>query len=131
MNINKKFKHDHVISSLKEAYSFMVKNKTVIYKGPLLTSSYILDVSLNIDERIKTYKYQKKEHNKTPLDIILSCAFQLGIQQGINKCVENPGTLEIEEKDKKRFKRAIESYLMTNDEIEEMFKRLDIFKNKK
>lgn len=130
MTPSKRFKHDDIIKSLTDAYNSMLKRKPVKYTGPLLTSSSLLSVSLNVDQKLKKYKYDIDEQNRTPLDIVLSCAFQLGIQQGVHLCIEKPGSyLEVEESDKKRFKRDIETALMTKEEVEQMFARLDdVFK---
>lgn len=83
----KTFNHNDVIKSLKEAYELMLDNKPVVYKGPLLETGEILGVCLNIDENLSRYKSRKKEQNISPIELILSSAFQLGIQQGIYMCV--------------------------------------------
>lgn len=127
----KVFRHDDVVKSLKDAYELMLQNKPVDYKGPLLETSAILGTCFNIDETLKRYKNAKKEQGRTPLDLILSCAFQLGIQQGIYMCVEKPSTLGLEtDEEKLKFKRDVESHLMTEKEVEEMFERLESFKEK-
>ena len=126
-NRKKVFRHDVVVKSLKDAYELMLQNKPVDYKGPLLESDELLGVCLNIDEKLARYKYKKREQNISPLELIISSAFQLGIQQGIYKCVEKPETLGLKtDEEKTRFKRKVESHLMTKKETEEMYKRLGL-----
>lgn len=117
-------RHNDAMESLKEAYNIMLEKKAVKYTGPLLTSSNILGVSFNIDEMLKTYKYQMKEQGRTPLDIILSCAFQLGIQQGVYLCSEKPSYLEIADEDKTRFKHELSTLLMTPKEREGFMEKI-------
>lgn len=129
MGKSKIIDHDKVVNPLSEAYDLMVKNKMVNYTGPLLTSNKMLCVGPNIDQRLKKYKEEFENQGRTPLDIILSCAFQLGVQQGIYMCSETPSYLEVDDKDKWMFKREAEIVMMTKEEKKAFFKNFDERKN--
>ena len=73
--------------SLKFAYSMRRKNKdkAIPYDGPELTSFRLLAGGFNISENfsVGNLAYNNDEQNRDALDVILSAAVRLGIEQGL------------------------------------------------
>jgi hypothetical protein len=70
------------------------KNKLYEYKGPDLTSNSILVTSFPIKEQLskRQFEYRIEHKGDHPMELLLTAAIQLGIQQGIYLCAEDPYT---------------------------------------
>ena len=68
------------------------KNRKYKYTGPNTTSNCILVTSPSVAEQLAedNIKFQKEYRGEDYIKTLLNCAIQLGIQQGINMCSENP-----------------------------------------
>lgn len=80
------------IIHLHKAYNALVlgKKKSYKWKGPLLTTKKILASCPNIDQKLNADNIKAdKEQGRTKVDVILSTAMQLGIQQGIDLAKED------------------------------------------
>lgn len=101
--IKKPWNFEDITKSLKKAvkfaYSTRRKNKTkdIPWDGPNLTITRILAGCFNINESLKEENliYNEENQGRDALDIIISCAVQLGIEQGIR--------MKMEELNKNRF----------------------------
>lgn len=71
------------------------KNKKYDYDGYDTYHSSILATSQSVKKRLskESFEYSVNEHNEHPINILLTAAVQLGIQQGINMCQKNPTIL--------------------------------------
>lgn len=85
---------EKILSPLLEAYKQIVvkKNPDYQYSGPLLQTSYMLATSSNIDQALsyENLVYNEKEQDRAHIETLLRCAIQLGIEQGIHLCSEQP-----------------------------------------
>ena len=87
----KLFRVSEVTTALEKTYKNITKKKPKYdYDGPLLTLSEILSCSPNIDEQLTeegiNYHLEK---DRSKLNVVLLCAFQLGIEQGMNICAND------------------------------------------
>lgn len=68
------------------------KNKLWEYKGPDTTSNCLLATSPPISKQLtkEFFEWNMDNYGVSPIEILITAALQLGIQQGINMCNENP-----------------------------------------
>lgn len=71
------------------------KNKKWEYKGYDTTSNELLKCSASVREQLsqEDFEFRIQYRDDDPMKILLTCALQLGIQQGINMCKEDPKLL--------------------------------------
>lgn len=91
MKKTKIMRFDVMLNAMLEAHKNL-KNKTYGYNGPLLESNSLLVVSQNFDTLFtkENIEFLKEHRGKKEIEILLMAALQLGIQQGINMCSEEP-----------------------------------------
>ena len=88
-------KFEEILDGLFDFYKNTIakkKDKKYKYKGPDVTCNEILCVSPSIKEQLskKEFEYRVEYKGNHPIELLLTAAIQLGIQQGINMCSKNP-----------------------------------------
>lgn len=78
-----------VVEALKKSFQFAYtirrrnKNEAIPYDGPELTACSILATTFNTRENLGTEGLNyHRENGRNALDVILGCAFRLGMEQG-------------------------------------------------
>lgn len=92
--MNKPMSFDDMLNGFLHFYNKTIKakKKSWEYIGPDITSNAILASSPTIKQQLdkEYFEYLVKEKDKEPMELFLTAAIQLGIQQGINLCKEQP-----------------------------------------
>jgi len=87
MKTPKPFSVPEAIEELHRAYKQLIKkkDKSYVYKGPLLTSNDILVCCPNIDVTLsyEEFIYRVQEKGVHPMEHFIQACIQLGIEQGI------------------------------------------------
>jgi hypothetical protein len=109
------------MDALKEMHKEVVvkKNMQYTYTGPDLTSNKILVTSPSISERLcpEGLDWELNDRMERPIDVILTIALQLGIQQGIDLVTDNPiEYLDLDNMRIEEFNRALQVLKQFNDE---------------
>ena len=93
------------------------KNKLWEYNGPELTSNCILVTSPPIKHQFSKegFEWQTENHGEHPIKVLLTAAIQLGIQQGINLCSEEPSRYLENDYYKKSYETLLEEMLKKHD----------------
>lgn len=118
-------KFGDMLDALMKAHK-NIRNKKYGYDGPVFTSNSMLCTSPNIDTQFskEEVEFRIQHKDKTPLELVISAAIQLGIQQGIYMCSDNPHKyLEIQ--DFPAFEKEIQYLNPDNaDAIQKMMDKL-------
>jgi len=102
-----------LMDALKEMHEEVIvkKNMQYTYNGPDLTSNKILLTSPSISERLSPegLDWEINHNVEKPIDVILTIALQLGIQQGIDLVTDNPiEYLDLDKVKMEEFNKAFE-----------------------
>jgi hypothetical protein len=102
-----------LMDALKEMHEEVIVNKNMqyTYNGPDLTSNKILLTSPSISERLSPegLDWEINHNVEKPIDVILTIALQLGIQQGIDLVTDNPiEYLDLDKVKMEEFNKAFE-----------------------
>lgn len=92
---SKIMRFDEMCESLFHFYKTTIarrKNKLWEYNGPDTTSSCILATSPPVTYQLtkENFDYRMERYDEHPIQILINAAIQLGIQQGIYMCSEEP-----------------------------------------
>ena len=91
---NNIMKFDEMVNGLFKFYKEGIKptnKKKYSYNGLDVTSPHILATTLPIKNELSEEEFKKSIKNGLdPIQILLGCAIRLGIQQGINLCINKP-----------------------------------------